>query len=167
MAENLASGDARMILVVDNCPSDLHRRLTDICCRSRSPLSLLTIEYDIQEDEPEGTDVFRLEPSSADLIQKLIRRRFHELSSIDEETIARFSGGNARSALAVAETVGRNETVATLSDEALLRRLFHQRNTPDERLMLAAQACATVYSFDGETFEGSNANSAACRGSLE
>jgi hypothetical protein len=157
MAENLVAGDARIILVVDNCPSDLHRRLTDICRRSRSPLSVLTIEYDIQEDEPEGTEVFQLEPSSADLIQKLIRRRYREVSSIDAETIARFSGGNARSALVVAETVGRNETVATLSDEALLRRLFHQRNAPDERLMLAAQACATVYSFDGETVEIDNA----------
>jgi hypothetical protein len=157
MAENLSAGRARIIMVVDNCPSDLHHRLTDICRRQRGSLSILTIEFDIQEDEPEGTEVLRLEPSSTELIKKLIRRRRPSVSPIDAETIARFSGGNARSAIIVAETVERNETVASLSDEELLKRLFHQRSTPDETLMRAAQACAIVYSFDGETIDGDQA----------
>ena len=43
----------------------------------------MTIEYDIQEDQPEGTDVFSLEPSSVSLIEKLVRHRFREISSVD------------------------------------------------------------------------------------
>jgi hypothetical protein len=157
MADNLVARNARTILIVDNCPSDLHRRLADICRRRGSALSLLTVEYDIQADQPEGTDVFRLEPSSDDFIQKLIRRRYGDISAVDAAAIARSSGGNARGALVVAGTVGRNETVASLSDEDLLKRLFYQGNAPDDRLMRAAQACALVYSFDGQTFDGDSA----------
>ncbi|MBM7486230.1 hypothetical protein ACVWWI_000652 [Bradyrhizobium sp. USDA 3686] len=157
MAENLSVGKQRIILVVDNCPGDLHRRLTTVCQRPGSPLSLLTIEYDIQEDEPDSTDVFKLEPSSDDLIEHLIQRRYPALSQIDIASIARFSGGNARAALVVANTVERNETVASLSDDELLQRLFYQRRGPDERLMKAAQVCALVYSFEGESLSGPSA----------
>jgi len=157
MAENLSVGKQRIILVVDNCPGDLHRRLTTLCQRPGSPLSLLTIEYDIQEDEPEGTDVFRLEPSSNELIEHLVQQRYPALSQVDVASIARSAGGNARAALVVANTVGRHETVASLSDDELLRRLFYQRRGPDERLMRAAQACALVYSFEGESLSGPSA----------
>lgn len=157
MAENLSVGKQRIILVVDNCPGDLHRRLTTLCQRPGSPLSLLTIEYDIQEDEPESTDVFRLEPSSDEVIEHLIQRRYPALSQVDIANIARFSGGNARAALVVANTVERHETVASLSDDELLQRLFYQRRGPDERLMKAAQVCALVYSFEGESLSGPSA----------
>ena len=63
--------------------------------RSRAPasmLSLVTVEYDIRDDDPEETDVFRLEPSSVDLIEKLVRARFKNISQVDARTIAEFSG---------------------------------------------------------------------------
>lgn len=157
MAENLVASRTRIVVVVDNCPSDLHRRLTDVCRQRGSLVSLLTIEYDIQEDEPEATDVFRLEPSSDSLIQTLIARRYTGISHIDAATISRFSGGNARCALVIAATVGRNGTLASFSDEDLLRRLFYQGNAPDERLMRTAQVCSLVYSFEGEAFGGATA----------
>jgi hypothetical protein len=94
MADDLISSNTRMIMIVDNCPSDLHRRLADTCRQPNASVSLLTIEYDIREDEPEGTDVFRLEPSSEQLIQKLITRRHRDISHINAEAISRFSGGN-------------------------------------------------------------------------
>jgi hypothetical protein len=113
-------------------------------------LSLITIEYDIKEDEPEGTEVFYLEVSSPDLIEKLLKRRFPDLSPLDARLIADFSGGNARIAVALAETVGEGETISGLRDEFLFERLFYQRNEPNESLLSAAQALALVYSFEGE-----------------
>jgi hypothetical protein len=76
MATDLIVTRRRAILVVDNCPPDLHQRLSERCRAPDSTLSVITVEYDIQDDQPEGTDVFRLEPSSAGLIEKLIVRRF-------------------------------------------------------------------------------------------
>jgi hypothetical protein len=88
---------------------------------------------------------------------KLIEKRFPQLSQVDRRTIADSSGGNARVAIALAETVGKNETVAGLNDAELFRRLFQQRNDPDAGLLSMAQACSLVYSFEGEKLDGDDA----------
>ena len=139
------------VLVIDNCPPDLHRKLTAICSTTGSHTSLITVEYDVREDQPEETEVFHLEPSSAELLEKLIRSRFDYISEVDSGTIALFSGGNARIAMALANTINRGESLGTLKDTVLFERLFRQRNSSDENLQKAAEACALVYSFDGET----------------
>jgi hypothetical protein len=148
-SDSIAVG-SRAILVVDNCNPDLHRRLSEVCRSVGSPVSVITIEYDIRDDEPEGTEVFRLEPSSNGLIEKLIKHHFREVSGINARTIADFAGGNARIAIALAATVEKNESLAGLNDEELFQRLFHQRNEPSEPLLQAAEACSMVYSFQGE-----------------
>jgi hypothetical protein len=150
VASDLIAAHRRAILIIDNCPPDLHQRLSELCRYPESLLSLITIEYDIREDQPEGTDVFSLEPSSVDLINKLVNRRFPEVSPVDARTIAESSGGNARIAMALAGTIAKNETIAGLSDEDLFKRLFQQRNEPSQSLLLAAQALSLVYSFQGE-----------------
>jgi hypothetical protein len=79
------------------------------------------------------------------------------LSEVDARTIAVASGGNARIAVALAETVDRSDTISGLSDEELFQRLFRQRHDPDNALFLAAQACSLVYSFQGEALTGEEA----------
>jgi hypothetical protein len=157
LASDLIAARIKAILVVDNCAPELHRSLSEICRSPGSTVSVITVEYDIREDEPEGTQVFSMEPSSLDLIAKLVARRYPAVSKVDANTIAGFSGGNARIAIALANTVGKNETIAGLSDEDLFRRLFYQRHEPDESLLLAAQACSLVYSFQGEDLSGADA----------
>jgi hypothetical protein len=150
VASGLVAAGTPAILVVDNCPAELHQRLSEVCRQEPSELSVITVEYDIREDEPEGTEVFTLETSSPELIEKLLRQRFPAISQIDAHTIADFSGGNARIAIALAATIERNGTVAGLTDDQLFQRLFVQRHAPDESLYLVAQACSLVYSFEGE-----------------
>ena len=140
----------RQILIVDNCTPDLHRRLTEVCTRSDSRVSLLTVEYDVREDQPEGTDVFELQPSSNDLIEKLLQRRVAGLSQVNARSIATFAGGNARVALALAQTVNRHESVSSLRDAELFERLFRQRQESSSSLLLSAQAFSLAYSFQGE-----------------
>jgi hypothetical protein len=139
------------ILIVDNCPSDLHKRLTQQCqsASGNGNVSLLTIEYDIREDLPEDTDVIELRAASGDLMELLIESRFPLLSEIDRRRIAEFSGGNARIAIALASTVSRGGTLASLKDEDLFQRLFQQRHPTDPNLLRAAEALSLVYSFDG------------------
>jgi len=150
MISQLVAARTRAIVVVDNCSSDLHRRLTEVGGSVGSSVSLLTVEYDIREDQPEATLVFEMEPSSVAMTEKLVRKRFPSLSQVDAGTIAEFAGGNARIAIALAGTVQRGESLAGLADEALFGRLFHQNHQPDADLLRAAQACALVYSLDGE-----------------
>jgi hypothetical protein len=157
LLSDLVAGRARSVVVVDNCPSDLHRRLSEVCRLPESAVSVITIEYDIREDEPEGTEVFTVKPSSRDLVAKLIGRHFPEVSAIDAQNVAEFSGGNARIAIALATTIGKNETITGLTDENLFLRLFQQRHEHDKSLLLAAEACSLVYSFNGEEISGDEA----------
>jgi len=150
LASELVAAGTPAILVVDNCPPELHQRLSEVCRQDHSRLSVITVEYDIREDEPEGTEVFTLETSSPELIERLLGQRFLTISQVDARTIAEFSGGNARIAIALAATIGRNGSVAGLTDDQLFQRLFVQRHAPDESLYLVAQACSLVYSFEGE-----------------
>ena len=146
----LVAQQRRQVLIVDNCTPELHRRLAEACTRTESRVSLLTVEYDVREDQPEGTDVFELQPSSDDLIEKLLQRRVAGLSQVNARSIATFANGNARVALALAHTVDRDESVASLKDAELFERLFRQRHESSSSLLLSAQACSLAYSFQGE-----------------
>lgn len=150
----LTQSEQRAILVVDNCKPDLHRALAKSSSTLDNSVSVLTVEYDITDDEPESTEVFRLEAVSDELIENLVHRRAPHVSQVDRRRMAEFSGGNARMALALANTVKQGESVSNLSDPDLFNRLFHQHHAPDDNLLRAAEACALVYSLDGETVEG-------------
>lgn len=157
LASDLVASGTRAILVIDNCPPETHKQLADVANAAGSTISVITVEYDIREDQPEGTDVFSLETSSLPLIEKLVRGRFPDLSQVDAGTIAEFSGGNARIALALAGTVKKSETVSGLTNTELFTRLFQQRHGHDAGLLQIAEACSLVYSFEGEALTGENA----------
>ncbi|SDD40684.1 hypothetical protein [Paraburkholderia lycopersici] len=150
LASQLVATRTRAIMVVDNCPPDLHRELAELCRVPASRLSVITVEYDVREDQPEGTQVVVLETSSTGLIEKLLLQRYRTLSQVNARTIAEASDGNARIAIAYAETIGVTESISGLSNEELFLRLFRQRHEADEGLLAAAKACSLVYSFWGE-----------------
>lgn len=141
------------VLIVDNCGADLHGRLAKRVRESAARISLITVEYDIRQDEPEGTEVFRLEPASSDVIEKVLERHHPRLTGAERSTIASFSEGNARIALAIASTATERGSLANLGDRALFERLFHQGQEEDPSLLRASQALSLVYSFDGETLD--------------
>jgi hypothetical protein len=155
-AERIIAMRLPAILAVDNCTPLLHRRLTSVCSDSDSMVSLVTVEYDVREDQPEETDVFHLEPASNEIIEKIILNRFEYISQVDARSIAEFSGGNARIAIALGNTIRRGESVSDLKDNELFNRLFQQRNGQSDTLRRTAEACSLVYSFDNQTEDGKN-----------
>jgi hypothetical protein len=150
VAADLIAARTRAVLIVDNCGPDLHQRLAEICRGPNSLLSVITIEYDVRDDLPEGTTAFKLEPSSVDLVERLVRRRSPNVSPIDAHAVAVIGGGNARVALALAGTIGASETIAGLNDTEMFRRLFFQGRPDDEEFYRAAQACSLLYSFNAD-----------------
>jgi len=148
-AEQLIASKTKAILIIDNCNRELHRQVTQVCSESHSTICLLTVEYDVRDHLPEETSVFRLEPASEEIIEKLIRKRFSHISQIDSRTIASFSGGNARVAISLANTVQLGETLSSFRDDELFERLFQQRHDSNENLIISAEACSLVYSFEG------------------
>ncbi|MBD2704872.1 hypothetical protein IC229_29845 [Spirosoma sp. BT702] len=155
-AEQLISQKAQAVLICDNCPPDLHGRLANVCSGSKSTISLITVEYDVREDLPEETRVFRLEPASEELIFKLIKKRYTHISEVDARSISNFSGGNARIAIVLANTVRQGETLSGFNNEELFNRLFHQRNQFSIDLKNSAEVLSLVYSFEGTQVDSSS-----------
>lgn len=150
LARQFVETGQRAILIVDNCNPETHAALTKICNANGSRISLITVEYDVRDDEPEGTDVFRLGAASEGVIDQWLERSCQHVSQVDRGRIALLSDGNFRVAKALAHTITKGETLGRLTDRELFERIFHQRNVRDRGLMKAAEICSLVYSFDGE-----------------
>lgn len=150
MARQLVASGRRAILIVDNCNPSTHGELARICSDSASHVSLLTVEYDVRDDEPERTEVFRLQAAAPDLVATWLKSQFPHISPVDRDKIAEFSDGNFRVARAVADTLARGQTLGKLKSRDLFERIFHQRNERDRSLQLAAEDLSLLYSVNGE-----------------
>ena len=166
MARDLIGRRQRAILVVDNCNPNTHSELARLCAGDGSEVTLLTVEYDFRDDEPEHTDVFRLKSASPDLVTEWIKQSFPHVSQVDREKIAEFGDGNFRVAGALAQTLGKGETLGSLKSRELFERIFRQRNEPDRHLLEAAEDLSLLYSIEGENMsdEGELAKVGAIRG---
>lgn len=148
--EALIQEGADCVVVIDNCGQGIHSNLTEIVQRPESKIRVVTVEYDIRDDLPAGTACFRLEGSSAEVVAKLLKRRFCALSDLDIRKIVEFSDGNARVAFALASTSETKDQLAQLRDDELFRRLFVQKHTESNELQRCAEAASLLYSFDVE-----------------
>ncbi|WP_428155311.1 hypothetical protein [Brevundimonas sp.] len=149
MAQRLDEAQTSAILIIDNCNPATHSRLAQVCGRPGSRISLLTVEYDIRDDEPEATQVVRLVASSEPLVETWLGRDFPHVSQLDRGRIATFSGGNFRVARALAGALRVGESLGRLRDRDLFERIFRQRNDPDQTLLRDAETLALFYSFEG------------------
>ncbi|BCO28942.1 hypothetical protein MIZ03_3852 [Rhodoferax lithotrophicus] len=157
MMQKLGANGLRVIIVVDNCNPATHQALTQIVAEYPTHLSLITVEYDVMDDEPEETQVFELTGSSPAVLDEILAKHAPHIAQNDRLQIVEFSDGNARVALALAQTVQKGQTLGVLNNNDLFKRLFLQNQDPNEALLRAAEVCSLVYSFDGETLDSADA----------
>lgn len=147
MLERLIADQRSAIMVLDNCPPELHASLAARVTSAGNRIKLITVEYDIREDKPQTTEVIHIEAVGPEVAEKLLLRRFPDIGQLNAHRIAQFADGNARVSLAIAERVEEGESLAVLSDAQLFNRLFEQRHEPDEGLREQAELLSLVYSF--------------------
>lgn len=147
MLDRLIAEGRRAVVILDNCPSELHSSLASKVTASSSEVSLITVEYDIRDDKPQTTEVVHIEANGPDVAEQLLIRRYSGIGQINARRIAEFADGNARVSLAIAERVEEGESLAQFSDAQLFDRLFEQRNQPDDSLREHAEILSLVYSF--------------------
>lgn len=152
MLDRLIAEGRRAIMILDNCPSELHTLLASKVA-AKGTISLITVEYDIRDDKPQITEVIQIEAVGPEVAEQLVLRRFPNIGRNNARRIAEFSDGNARVSLAIAERVEEGESLAQLSDAQLFNRLFEQRNNPDDSLREQAEILSLVYSFSVSTAE--------------
>lgn len=141
--------DKTTLVIVDNCGQDLHSSLTKTI-RQSEKISLLTIEYDVNDGLLEETSVYRMQPTTIDLIKKVIERHYTELEGINISKIADFSGGNYRLALAIASNIDKSDNLSILTDDELFKRLFYQKGELNEEAQNIGQMFSLVFSFNVE-----------------
>ena len=151
--ERLITEERSAIMVLDNCPSNVHNQLAGRVSSS-SNIGLVTVEYDIQEDRPEVTSVVRINAEGTGIAETLIKRRYPQLGQVNAQRLAELSGGNARLALALADAVSEEESLSGFSNAELFERLFYQRGVKDIDLLKAAEVLSLVYSFSINADEG-------------
>ena len=156
MVEALISCNSDCFVVVDNCGQDVHQKLTEAVKRLGCKMRLVTVEYDIRDDLPEGTICYRLEGSSDEVIKELLKRRYKILSNNDLDKITEFSAGNARVAYALASSTETTGELARLRDSELFKRLFVQKHEESDQLLRSAETASLLYSFDGEDISPSS-----------
>ena len=150
--ERLEAEDREAIVILDNCPSGTHNQLAGLV--SSSPkLHLITVEYDIREDKPEVTSVVRIDADGTEIAEKLVARRHRGLGQVNVRRIAEFSGGNARLALALADSVSEKDSLSSFSNAELFDRLFYKRGVPDTDFLEATEVLSLVYSYSIEQDE--------------
>lgn len=157
MLEQLIQKDTKTYLIIDNCPPELHKKLTNILqAISSGNISLLTIEYDVKDETNEETEVYHLEKASKSIISEFIIERYEHIDNASAWRIAELSGGNFRIANALASVVSRGENISSLSDKTIFKRLFEQRNEENNNLEVVAEVCSLVYSFNIDTTSQNN-----------
>ncbi|HHP5491669.1 TPA: hypothetical protein ACSCYS_002031 [Aeromonas veronii] len=154
MLDRLIAEGRRAIMILDNCPSELHTLLASKVMANGSQVRLITVEYDIKEgDRPQSTEVIHIETVGPEVAEQLLFRRFPDIGRNNARRIAEFADGNARVSLAIAERVEEGESLAQLSDAQLFNRLFEQQKNPDDNLRDQAEILSLVYSFSVSSAE--------------
>lgn len=155
--QQLEKLDKKIILIVDNCEANMHNKLTELCQIENSNISLMTIEYDVKEDDNVDSNNFYLGTSSNEVIRKFIKSNYNEISEVNIDTIVNCSDGNFRIALYLAKSISNEKNIGVLKSNELFERLFYQGSSIDEELLIIGEVCCLFYSFD-ITFDLENEN---------
>ncbi len=147
LATRLQAEKRPAILIVDNCPAELHQQLVDFVSATDSTLSVITVEHDIRDGDTEAQDYFLLNPAHPSVIATLVAEHNPQLSDTNIQRICEFAGGNARIALMLATKTGH---IASFDNDHLLRKIVLQKENDSNELLTVAKVCSLVYSFNGD-----------------
>ena len=90
MLDRLIAEGRRAIMILDNCPSDLHSALASKVSAASGNVSLITVEYDIRDDKPQTTEVIHIEAIGPEVAEELLLRRFPSIGQGNARRVAEF-----------------------------------------------------------------------------
>lgn len=136
-------------LVLDNCSPETHDPLAHTVQSEDSPVRLITVDSEVRHDKLSRTHVVWVRAKHTEAAVELVLRRSRErnVGRRNAEKIAKLAEGNALVAIALWENIGRNESIAKLSEDDLFNRLVG----PDPELVKTAEALSLVYSVSTDT----------------
>ena len=125
----IADAGSPAILVVDNCPDELHTKLANIACRTGSRLRLATIDV---ETKVQSGLVLRLEPASNEMIGSIARAVAPTLNDSDSRFVQELAKGFPKMAVLAAKQNGVGRQAIRSAEEVLDRIIWGHRQRSDE-----------------------------------
>ena len=147
LAANGVNLELEAILVIDNCNYVLHEQLVREVTREGSKISLLTLDYDINNISF-PTILHRLEPMKDDEIRQLLEPSYGKYLP-DLDRIAAYAQGFPQMAFLLAEArLSQNSDVGVLTDDAITSKLLWKRDKQsDDEHKDILQVCSLFDSF--------------------
>jgi hypothetical protein len=127
------------IIVVDDCPLELHKQLAAVVEHVGSQLSLLTIDYDPKGVSAEHATL-AIERAEDQVVIDIIRQ-VAPIHETDANRLARFAQGFPQIAVLIAKAWPFDtHDISSLTDAALVEKMVFGRKDPDPDLLRVASA---------------------------
>lgn len=132
LALEIAETGSSVILVVDDCPDELHSKLAAIVRRADSRLRLVTIDVETKVQDARDVLVLRLEAASDGTIGSIANAVAPKLSSSDTRYIQEIAKGFPKMAVLAARQNGRSRPTISSAGEILKRVVWGRRHYVEE-----------------------------------
>lgn len=132
LALEIADAGSPSILVVDECPDEIHTKLAGIARRVGSRLRLVTIDVETKLLEAADTLILRLEPAADDLIAGISRSVTPTLNDSDARFIQDLAKGFPKMAVLAAQQNGSGGQVIRSAAQVLDRVVWGHRQRNDD-----------------------------------
>lgn len=131
------------LVVVDNCPLELHQRLCKEVQHMDSQMNLLTLDYNPERFNA-NYPYIELKPAPTDtVIKPMLKNAYPVLNNGDINRIAEFAQGFPQMAVLIAEAkLNDHPDLGSIENSVILDRLLWGRNQPDEEAFRVISACS-------------------------
>lgn len=136
------------IIIVDDCTITLHHQLSRIVNSQKSKLRLITIDYNVSENEPER----EIPPVGREVIKGIINNQYPSLDEMVVNKIIRFSQGYPVIATRIASSLSERQVFDTDLNDTLLNKMIWQRDERDSDFekVLCAFSIFSMVGYSGE-----------------
>lgn len=138
------------VIVVDECPLELHNQLQQIVSGQESKLSVLTLDFD-PSSVPRSGDCFQISPLTYLAARELIDQMGKKLEPAQAHKLALWSRGFPEMARLLLDAVKSNRAIWNLGDRELFERITSSRSPLSEEqrtCLLALSAIGMIYGED-------------------
>lgn len=141
LALELADAGLSTIIVVDECPDELHQKLANIVGRMNSRLRLVTLDIETKVLLARDTLSIRVEKSGDKLIQEIAKGVAPNLNDSDTNFIAEIAEGFPRMAVLAAQQDGDSRQTLVSAEQILDRIIWSgKQHVPDAQRVLEIAA---------------------------
>jgi len=145
LALEIAEAGAPTILVVDECPDEVHHKIVAVARRAGSRLRLVTIDVETRVVAAPETLTIGLDPAADEQIGAIAKAISPTLDASDLRFIEQLSSGFPQMAVLAARQKARGRQTI-LSIEQILDRIIWGRKIPNEDAQKALE-CASLFEW--------------------